>query len=100
MAHHILIADPDEAFGLMLKQTLELSEAYSAEHVTSGRITLIVPVAVVGFMRVAYPAADRFYTSPPGELLLFGCGLAILVGYGWMLKIGRLGRTPRVEEQS
>ena len=40
MPPHILIADPDEAFGLMLKQVLELNGSYSAEHVSSGSLAL------------------------------------------------------------
>jgi tight adherence protein B len=71
-----------------------------AEQIMGARITLIVPIGVVLFMRVAYPAADRFYTSPTGELLLLVCGLAMLAGYFWMLKIGRVARPARAEEES
>jgi tight adherence protein B len=70
------------------------------DQVTSARITLVVPIAVVLFMRIAYPAADRFYTSTPGELLLLGCGIVMLGGYIWMLKIGRVARPARVNEDA
>jgi tight adherence protein B len=69
-----------------------------AEQITSARITLLVPVAVVVFMRVAYPAADAFYSGTPGELLLLVCGSVMLCGYVWMLRIGRIARPARVDE--
>ena len=65
--------------------------AQQAEQIMGARITLLVPIAVVLFMRVSFPDADRFYTSPGGELLLLVCGLAMLLGYWFMLKIGRVG---------
>jgi Flp pilus assembly protein TadB len=70
-----------------------------AEQITGARITLLVPIAVVVFMRVSFPDADRFYTSPGGELLLLVCGIAMLVGYWSMLKIGRVARPSRVDEE-
>ena len=70
--------------------------AQQSEQITSARITLVVPIAAVLFMRVAYPAADRFYTSATGEFLLLGCGIVMLGGYWWMLKIGRVARAARV----
>ena len=69
-----------------------------AEQITSARITLVVPIAVVIFMRVAYPAADAFYSSLGGELLLLACGSVMLCGYFWMLKIGQVARPARVDE--
>jgi Flp pilus assembly protein TadB len=69
-----------------------------SEQVTSARITLVVPIAVVIFMRLAYPAADAFYSSVAGELLLLGCGSVMLCGYFWMLKIGRVARPARVDD--
>jgi tight adherence protein B len=74
--------------------------AQQAEQITSARITLLVPIAVVIFMRVAYPAADAFYSSVPGELLLLGCGSVMLCGYIWMLRIGRVTRPARVSEET
>jgi Flp pilus assembly protein TadB len=70
-----------------------------AEQITGARITLVVPIAVVVFMRVSFPDADRFYTTPGGELLLFVCGIAMLVGYWSMLKIGRVARPSRANEE-
>jgi hypothetical protein len=61
---------------------------------------LVVPIAVVIFMRVAYPAADALYSSVPGELLLLVCGAVMLSGYVWMLRIGRVARPARVNEAS
>jgi DNA-binding NtrC family response regulator/predicted regulator of Ras-like GTPase activity (Roadblock/LC7/MglB family) len=40
MPPRILIADPDEGFGQMLKQMLEMNGAYVAEHVATGALTL------------------------------------------------------------
>ncbi len=40
MPPRILIADADEAFGLMLKQMLEINGDYAVEHVTSGAVAL------------------------------------------------------------
>ena len=40
MPPRILIADPDQAFGLMLKQMLELNGDYQAEHVSTGALAL------------------------------------------------------------
>jgi tight adherence protein B len=71
-----------------------------AEQITSARITMLVPIAVVLFMRFAYPAADAFYTSVTGEFLLLGCGSVMLCGYFWMLKIGRIARPARVDEDA
>jgi Flp pilus assembly protein TadB len=70
-----------------------------AEQITGARITLVVPIAVVVFMRVSFPDADRFYSTPGGELLLLVCGIAMLVGYWSMLKIGRVARPSRVDEE-
>jgi Flp pilus assembly protein TadB len=70
-----------------------------AEQITSARITLIVPIAVVLFMRFAYPAADTFYSDVTGEILLLACGAVMLCGYVWMLRIGRIARAPRVDEE-
>jgi tight adherence protein B len=72
--------------------------AQQAEQIMGARITLVVPVAVVVFMRVSFPDADRFYTSPGGELVLLVCGLAMLLGYWSMLKIGRISRPAREHE--
>ncbi len=74
--------------------------AQQAEQITSARITLVVPIAVVIFMRVAYPAADALYSSVPGELLLLVCGGVMLSGYVWMLRIGRVARPARVNEET
>src|SRR5919199_3024568 len=41
--------------------------AQQAQQIPSARITLLVPIAVVLFLRAAYPAADRFYASGPPE---------------------------------
>jgi len=71
-------------------------QSQQAEQITSARITLLVPIAVVIFMRIAYPAADAFYSSVFGELLLLVCGTVMLFGYVWMLKIGRLSRQARL----
>lgn len=74
--------------------------AQQAEQITSARITLVVPIAVVVFMRFAYPAADSFYASVTGEFLLLGCGTVMLCGYVWMLRIGRVARPARVDEDA
>jgi hypothetical protein len=43
----------------------------------------------------------RIASIPPpgGELLLFVCGIAMLVGYWSMLKIGRVARPSRVYDE-
>jgi len=74
--------------------------AQQAQQITSARITLAVPIAVVLFLRAAYPAADRFYVSPVGELLLLGCGAFMLVGYWSMLSLGRVPRGPRAGDDA
>ena len=74
--------------------------AQQAQHVTSARITLAVPIAVVLYMRVAYPAAERFYASPMGELILLFCGASMVLGYWSMLRLGSIGRAPRAVEES
>ncbi len=74
--------------------------AQQAQHITSARITLAVPIVVVLFMRAAYPAADRFYASPVGELILLGCGASMLVGYVAMLRLGNVARAPRAVEEA
>jgi Flp pilus assembly protein TadB len=72
--------------------------AQQAQHITSARITMLVPIAVVVMMRLGYPAAERFYASTIGELILLVCGGCIVAGYWWMLRIGRVsrGRRPQV----
>jgi tight adherence protein B len=72
--------------------------AQQAEQITSARITLLVPIAVVIFMRLAYPSANAFYSSVLGEVLLLACGSVMLGGYVWMLRIGRVARSARVVE--
>jgi Flp pilus assembly protein TadB len=71
--------------------------AQQAQQVTSARMTMAVPIAVVLFMRAGYPAADRFYASPVGELILFCCGLCIVFGYWSMMRVGSVARGPRAE---
>lgn len=73
--------------------------AQQAQQVTSARITLVVPIAVVLFLRAAYPAADRFYASGTGELILLGCGVCMLFGYWSMLRLGHVPRPPRAAQE-
>jgi tight adherence protein B len=70
-----------------------------AQHITSARITLVVPIAVVLFLRAAYPAADRLYASGPGELILLGCGICMLFGYWSMLRLAHVPRPPRAAQE-
>jgi hypothetical protein len=97
-ASDTLTAREREIAGLMADGRSNRSRSQQAEQITSARITLLVPVAVVILMRLAYPAADALYSSVPRELLLLVCGSVMLCGYIWMLRIGRVTRPARVGE--
>ena len=69
--------------------------AAQAGSVTSARIVGLAGVAIVLYVRIGYPGADRFYASPLGEAVLLACLLAMIAGYAWMHHIARVPPTPR-----
>jgi Flp pilus assembly protein TadB len=74
--------------------------AQQARQITSARITLVLPILVVVFLRTSLPGADAFYSGPVGELLLLVCGLCMVFGYWLMLRTGRLSEAPRGSRQA
>ena len=73
--------------------------AAQAGSVSSARIIAAAAIGTVVLIRVGYPGADRFYSSPLGEGVLLACLLAIAGGYAWMQRIARVPPTPRAEGQ-
>lgn len=70
--------------------------AARARIVYSARILCCVPLAVLGLLRWWSPVAARVYDGWDGQLLLGGCALAVMAGYGAMLWLGRLPSDDRV----
>lgn len=64
--------------------------------VYSARILCCVPLAVLALLRWWSPVAARVYDGWDGQLLLCGCALAVVAGYGAMLWLGRLPGDERV----
>jgi tight adherence protein B len=75
---------------------LEEAKARQSQAVVSARVVALVPaVALVG-LRVIAPAFMSVYDEPLGQVVLVGCVLWVLIGYGAMRWLGRLPETPRV----
>jgi tight adherence protein B len=75
---------------------LEEAKARQSEVVLSARVVALVPaVALVGLRMVA-PGFMAVYDQPLGQLVLVGCVVWVLLGYGAMRWVGRLPETPRV----
>jgi hypothetical protein len=59
-----------------VRADLELQQALAAQqvrHIESARMTLVLPIVVVLFLRTGFPGAAEFYAQPIGELILLGC---------------------------
>ena len=75
---------------------LEEAKARQSQAVVSARVVALVPaVALVG-LRVIAPGFMSVYDEPLGQLVLVGCLVWVLIGYGAMRWLGRLPETPRV----
>ena len=75
---------------------LEEAKARQSQAVVSARVVALVPaVALVG-LRVIAPGFMSVYDEPVGQLVLVGCVIWVLIGYGAMRWLGRLPETPRV----
>jgi len=75
---------------------LEEAKARQSQAVVSARVVALVPaVALVG-LRVIAPGFMSVYDEPLGQLVLVGCVIWVLIGYGAMRWLGRLPETPRV----
>jgi Flp pilus assembly protein TadB len=88
-----------ERFGRTMRTELELRRtirAQQAQQIDSARLVMLMPVAVVVFLRLFYPNADQFYASFWGELLLLGCGSSIAFGYWLMLRVGEVPHLGRL----
>jgi tight adherence protein B len=74
----------------------EEAKARQSQVVLSARVVALVPaVALVGLRMVA-PGFMAVYDQPLGQLVLVGCVVWVLLGYGAMRWVGRLPETPRV----
>ena len=75
---------------------LEEAKARQSQAVVSARVVALVPaVALVGLRMIA-PGFMSVYDEPVGQLVLVGCVIWVLIGYGAMRWLGRLPETPRV----
>src|SRR5262249_11096739 len=87
MPVRILIADPDESFGLMLKQVLELNGEYVADALTTGAATLasaqkrkpdlVIVDAALADMSAASLVASLQLVRPGIALMLIPLGNAL-----------------------
>jgi tight adherence protein B len=72
------------------------AKARQSQAVASARVVALVPaVALVG-LRLVAPGFMSVYDEPLGQLVLVGCVIWVLLGYGAMRWAGRLPETPRV----
>ena len=86
-------------FAQTMRADLELRRtirAQQAQQIDSARLTMLMPIGVVVFLRLFYPNADRFYASVPGEALLLVCGVSIVFGYWLMLRLGEVPHVRRL----
>ncbi len=85
MLPRILIADPDEAFGLMLKQVLELNGDYSAEHASTSAAAVAAAqkqspdllIADMAIADVSTLVASIRHASPQTRVMLIPLGDAL-----------------------
>jgi Flp pilus assembly protein TadB len=88
-----------ERFGRTMRTELELRRtirAQQAQQIDSARLTMLMPVAVVVFLRLFYPNAEQFYAGFWGEMLLLACGCSIVFGYWLMLRVGEVPHVSRL----
>lgn len=91
-----------ERFGRTMRAELELRRtirAQQAQQIDSARLVMLMPIAVVVFLRLFYPNADQFYASFWGEILLLGCGVSIAFGYWLMLRVGEVTHIGRLVKE-
>lgn len=70
--------------------------AYQARNVLAARIVAAVPLAVLVAIRQVSPRYLEVFDTPPGQLILAGCVLSVVVGYLGMLWMTRLPGERRV----
>ncbi len=95
-----------QALGRVLEQLASASrrklrcrqEAAAAQTrlVWSARVVALVPLVVLVLLRAAAPGYLSVFDDLVGQVLLAGCALLVVVGYRWMLWLGRLAAEPRV----
>ncbi len=95
-----------EALGRVLEQLTATSrrklrcrqEAAAAQTrvVWSARVVALVPLAVLVLIRAASPGYLAIFDGVVGQAGLAGCAVLVVVGYRWMLWLGRLPTEPRV----
>jgi Flp pilus assembly protein TadB len=88
-----------ERFGRTMRTELELRRtirSQQAQQIDSARLVMLMPLAVVVFLRLFYPNADQFYASLWGEMLLLGCGISIAFGYWLMLRVAEVPHVSRL----
>ncbi len=91
-----------ERFAHTMRADLELRRtirAQQAQQIDGARLTVLIPIGVVLFLRLFYPNADRFYASLGGELLLLACGSSIMFGYWLMLRVGEVPHVRRLMKE-
>jgi tight adherence protein B len=70
--------------------------AYQARNVLSARIVAAVPLVVLIGIRRVNPGYLQIFGDWPGQVLLAGCLVSVVVGYAGMLWTTRLPGEPRV----
>lgn len=77
-------------------RTQDALRAYQARNVFSARIVAAVPLVVLFGIRQVNPGYLAVFDSWPGQLLLAGCLVSVVVGYAAMRWTSRLPGEPRV----
>ena len=95
-----------DALGRVLEQLCATSrrklrcrqEAVAAQTrvVWSARVVALVPLAVLVLIRAGSPGYLTVFDGAGGQAVLAGCALLVVLGYRWMLWLGRLPAEPRV----
>jgi len=62
----------------------------------TARIVMVVPVVTLVVIRLISPDYLAVYDGPLGQLMLLGCFVWLMAGYGVLLWLGRLPSSPRV----
>ena len=75
---------------------LQEAKARQSQAVLSARVVALVPVIALVGLRTIAPGFMAVYDEPLGQLVLVGCVVWVLIGYGAMRWLGRLPETPRV----
>jgi len=57
---------------------------------------MVVPVVTLVVIRLISPDYLAVYDGPLGQLMLLGCFVWLMAGYGVLLWLGRLPSSPRV----